>query len=141
MKHNPLTIIKNTRRWIWISYHNVWRNTNCITWWTSLHLTWQMLCHILMPLLCMKMKWSALSLWGKTQLSKKADESSSKSPESKRKEYLFSERCLWKLKENSKILLDSLKSNDDIKMTLLMSMKTSWINWLISSISTCSWLG
>lgn len=53
----------------------------------------------------------------------KSGESSSKSPEPKRKEELFLERCLGELKESSKIMLESLKSNDDIKMALLMSMQ------------------
>ena len=52
----------------------------------------------------------------------KNGESSSKSPEPKQKEDLFVEQCSGELKESSKILLDSLKANDDIKMALLMSM-------------------
>ena len=53
----------------------------------------------------------------------KNGDSSSKSPEPKRKEELFVERCLGELKESSKMMLDSLKANDDIKMALLMSMQ------------------
>ena len=53
----------------------------------------------------------------------KSGESSSKSPEPKQKEDLFVERCLGELKESSKILLDSLKANDDIKMALLINMQ------------------
>ena len=52
----------------------------------------------------------------------KNEESSSKSPEPKQKEDLFAKQCIGELKESSKILLDSLKANDDIKMALLMSM-------------------
>ena len=33
------------------------------------------------------------------------------------------ERCIGDIKENNKIVMDSLKANDDIKMTLLMSMQ------------------
>ena len=33
------------------------------------------------------------------------------------------ERCIGELKESSKMLVDSLKANDDIKMALLMSMQ------------------
>ena len=50
-------------------------------------------------------------------------ESTSKSSEPKRKEDVFMERCIGEIRESSKILMDSLKANDDIKMVLLMNMK------------------
>ena len=52
-----------------------------------------------------------------------ASETTSKSPEPKHKEKIFLERCLGRIEESSKNLMDSLKASDDMKMTLLMSMQ------------------
>ena len=53
----------------------------------------------------------------------KSGESTSKSPEPKRKEEIFLERCLGRLEESSKNIMDSLKTSDEMKMALLMSMQ------------------
>ena len=53
----------------------------------------------------------------------KSGESTSKSPEPKRKDDVFLERCLGRIEESSKNLMDSLKASDDMKMALLMSMQ------------------
>ena len=53
----------------------------------------------------------------------RSGESSFKSPEPKWKEDMFMERCIGEIRESSKGLMKSLKANDDIKMTLLMSMQ------------------
>ena len=50
-------------------------------------------------------------------------ECSSKSPERKRKEDIFLERCLSEIRESSNRLLDSMKASEEMKMTLLMSMQ------------------
>ena len=53
----------------------------------------------------------------------KSGEGTSKSPEPKRKDDIFLERCLGRIEESSKSLIDSLKASDDMKMTLLMSIQ------------------
>ena len=53
----------------------------------------------------------------------RSGESSSKSPEPKRKEDIFMKRCIGEIRESSKSLMESLEANDDIKMALLMSMQ------------------
>jgi hypothetical protein len=53
----------------------------------------------------------------------RSGESTSKSPESKRKEDIFMERCIGEIRESSKSLMESLKASDDMKMALLMSMQ------------------
>ena len=50
-------------------------------------------------------------------------DSSSKSSEPKRKDDAFMERCMSDMTENGKSLVESLKANDDVKMTLLMSIQ------------------
>lgn len=50
-------------------------------------------------------------------------EGTSKSPEPKRKEDTFAERCIGEIKESSKSIMDSLKASDDMKMALLMNMQ------------------
>ena len=50
-------------------------------------------------------------------------ESTSKSPEPKQKEDMSMERYIGEICESSKSLMESLKANDDMKMTLLMSMQ------------------
>jgi hypothetical protein len=54
---------------------------------------------------------------------KSLGEISSKSPEPKKKEDLFVERCLGEIRESSKTLMDSLRANDQMKMSLLLSMQ------------------
>ena len=53
----------------------------------------------------------------------KSGESISQSPEPKRKDDIFLERCIGRIEESSKTLMDSLKTSDDIKMVLLMSIQ------------------
>ena len=53
----------------------------------------------------------------------KSGESISKSPKPKRKDDIFLERCLGRIEESSKNLMDSLKASDDMKMNFLMSMQ------------------
>ena len=53
-----------------------------------------------------------------------ARESTSKSPEPKRKEEIFLERCLGRIEDSSTKLMDTLKASDEMKMTLLMSMQS-----------------
>ena len=50
-------------------------------------------------------------------------ETTSKSPEPKRKEDIFFERCLIQMRESSKNLIDCVKGSEDMKMALLMSMQ------------------
>jgi hypothetical protein len=52
----------------------------------------------------------------------RSGESSSKSPEPKRKDDMFMEMCIGKIRETSKTLMESLKANDDMKMILLMNI-------------------
>ena len=61
------------------------------------------------------------SVLGNTDL--KSGESTSKSPEPKRKDEIFLERCLGRIENNNDKLLDSLKASDDLKMSLLISMQ------------------
>ena len=53
----------------------------------------------------------------------KSGETTSKSPEPKRKEDIFLERCLSEMRESSKNLIDCVKASKDMKMALLMSMQ------------------
>jgi hypothetical protein len=53
----------------------------------------------------------------------RSGESTSKSPEPKRKDDIFMKRCIGKIRETSRTLLESLKVNDDMKMILLMNMQ------------------
>ena len=53
----------------------------------------------------------------------KSGESTSKSPEPKRKDDIFLERCIGRIEESSKSLMNSLKASDNMKMALLMSMQ------------------
>ena len=56
-------------------------------------------------------------------IDQKSGESVSKSPDPKRKEDMFVDRCMGQLRESSKIMLEGFRANDDIKMSLLMSMQ------------------
>lgn len=53
----------------------------------------------------------------------RSGKSTSKSPEPRRKEDTFMERCTGEIRESSMTLMDSLKASDDMKMALLMSMQ------------------
>ena len=53
----------------------------------------------------------------------KSGETTSKSPEPKRKEDIFLERCLSEMRESSKNLIDCMKASEDMKMALLISMQ------------------
>ena len=53
----------------------------------------------------------------------RSGESTSRSPEPKRKKDMFMEQCIGEIRESSKSLMGSLNANDDIKMALLMSMQ------------------
>ena len=55
----------------------------------------------------------------------RSGECSSKSPEPKRKDDIFMERCLGEIRESSRALLESLKASDDMKVALLMSMQAT----------------
>ena len=50
-------------------------------------------------------------------------ESTSKSPEPKRKEDLFLEQCIGKIEDSSDKLIQVMKSSDEIRMSLLLSMQ------------------
>ena len=52
-------------------------------------------------------------------------ECTSKSPESKRKEDMFLDRCFSKMEENNKSIIEYMKASDEMKMTLFMSMKAT----------------
>ena len=58
----------------------------------------------------------------KTTAQKNGD-TTSKSPEPKRKEDIFLERCLSEMRESTKLLMDSMKASEEMKMVLLMSMQ------------------
>ena len=62
-----------------------------------------------------------------TPMEHKSGESTLKSPEPKRKEEIFLNRCLDRIEESSNKLMDSLKASDDMKMTLLMSMQQTML--------------
>ena len=53
----------------------------------------------------------------------RSGESTSKSPEPKRKDDMFMKRCIGKIRETSRTLMESMKASDDMKMALLMSMQ------------------
>ena len=50
-------------------------------------------------------------------------ENTSKSPMPKRREEMLMERCVGDICETSKILMENLKANEEMKMALLMSMQ------------------
>ena len=53
----------------------------------------------------------------------RSGENTSQSPEPKRKEDMFLERCFSKMEESSKSIVESMKTSDEMKMTLFMSMQ------------------
>ena len=53
----------------------------------------------------------------------KSGESTSKSLEPKRKEQVNMDQYMGEIREISKMMIDSLKSNDDFKMALLISIQ------------------
>ena len=56
-------------------------------------------------------------------LENRSGESTSKSPEPKQKEEFFLERCIDKIENSSDKLIQVMKSSDDMRMTLLLSMQ------------------
>ena len=58
-----------------------------------------------------------------TSMEHNASESTSKSPEPKRKDDIFLERYIGRIEESSKAIMDTLKASDDMKMSILMSMQ------------------
>lgn len=62
------------------------------------------------------------SAWDTNTTEHKSGESTSKSPEPKRKEDIFMKRCIGEIRDSSKSLMDSLRISDDMKMNLFMSM-------------------
>ena len=50
-------------------------------------------------------------------------ESTSKSPEPKRKEDIFLEQCVGKIEDSSDKLIQVMKSSDKMRMTLLLSVQ------------------
>ena len=55
----------------------------------------------------------------------RSGESTSKSPEPKRKDDIFLERCINVIEDGSNKLVDSFKASDQMKMALLLSMQKS----------------
>lgn len=53
----------------------------------------------------------------------KSCENTPKSPEPRRKDDVFMERCVSEIRESSKNLTDTLKASEEVKMALLMSMQ------------------
>ena len=53
----------------------------------------------------------------------RSEEITSKSPVPTRPQEMFMERCLGEIRETTKTLMESLKTNNDMKMALLMSMQ------------------
>ena len=53
----------------------------------------------------------------------KSGKSTSKSPEPKRKEQVNMNQYMGEIRESRKMMIDSLNSNDDVKMALLMSIQ------------------
>lgn len=53
----------------------------------------------------------------------RSGESTSKSPEPKRKEELFFERCIGKMEESSDRIMESMKACEEMKVSLLMSLQ------------------
>ena len=50
-------------------------------------------------------------------------DTSSKSPEPKRKENMFFERCIGEIREGNKTLMETMKATKDMKMALFVSMQ------------------
>lgn len=55
----------------------------------------------------------------------RSGESVSKSPEPKRKDEVFMERCLGEIRETSTSLMNTMKSSEEMRMALLLSMQTT----------------
>ena len=55
----------------------------------------------------------------------RSGESVSKSPEPKRKDEVFMERCLGEIIEISTSLMNTMKSSEEMRMALLLSMQTT----------------
>lgn len=53
----------------------------------------------------------------------KSGESTSKSPEPKRKDDILIEKCIGEFRESSKTLMDRLTASDDMKTSLILSMQ------------------
>lgn len=56
------------------------------------------------------------STWDTSTTDRRSGENTSNSPEPKRKEGIFMERCIGEIRDSSKSLMDSLKANDDMKL-------------------------
>ena len=57
----------------------------------------------------------------------RSGEVSSKSPDPKRSAEMLLERCMGDIKEGGKALMDSIKSIEEIKMALLLSMQQTML--------------
>ena len=55
----------------------------------------------------------------------RSGESNSKSPEPKRKDDMFLERCINVIEDDRNRLIDSFKTSDQMKMSLLLDMQKS----------------
>ena len=56
-------------------------------------------------------------------MEQRCGDSSSKSPEPKRKDNIFMKWCIGEIRETSRNLMESMKASDNMKMALLMSMQ------------------
>ena len=55
----------------------------------------------------------------------RSGECSSRSPKPKRNDDIYMDRYLGEVRETSRTLMESLKSSDDLKIALLMSMQAT----------------
>jgi hypothetical protein len=58
-------------------------------------------------------------------MEQRSGEWSSKSPEPRRKDDVFMERCLSEIRESSRTLMEGLRATEEKKITLLMSMQAT----------------
>lgn len=57
----------------------------------------------------------------------RSGESTSKSPDPKRKDDIFLERCIGEIRDSSRTLMESMKTSEEMKMALLLSMQQTML--------------
>ena len=56
-------------------------------------------------------------------MEQRSGESTSKSPEPKRKDDILLRECIGEIRESNRTLMENMKASDDMKMSLLMTMQ------------------
>jgi hypothetical protein len=68
-----------------------------------------------------------VSIYYTNTIEQRNGEWSSKSPEPKRKDDIFVERCLSEIRESNRTLMEGLRATEEMKISLLMSMQATMV--------------